>query len=94
IGVDLIQPLNKNPGSIQQTMFVGLVSFIPVPALKITSGFMGGGIANLDIPLGVSFSFTPEQAWQLSIGTRDIISIFKQSTPTLSLSVSLLRFSM
>ncbi|HUM45952.1 MAG TPA: DUF5723 family protein [Chitinophagales bacterium] len=94
IGVDVIQPLNKNPGSIQQTMFAGLVSFIPLPALKITSGFMGGGIANFDIPLGVSFSFTPEQAWQLSIGTRDVISIFKQGTPTLSLSVSLLRFSM
>ncbi|MBX7107170.1 MAG: hypothetical protein K1X61_00850 [Chitinophagales bacterium] len=94
IGVDLIQPLNKSPGSIQNTELAALVSFNPVKAVKLTTGFMGGGIANFDIPLGISFSFTPEQAWQISLGTRDIISIFKQNTPTLSLSVSLLRFSM
>ncbi|MGB3075081.1 MAG: DUF5723 family protein [Chitinophagales bacterium] len=94
IGVDVIQPLNKHPGSIQQTMLSALVSFVPVKALKITTGMMGGGVADFDIPLGVAFSFTPEQAWQISIGTRDIISLFKQNTPTLSLSVSMLRFSM
>lgn len=94
IGVDIIQPLNKNPGSIQSTLFAGLVSFTPVEWIKLTSGFAGGGIANLDIPFGVSFSFTPQQAWQLSIGTRDIVSFFRQDTPTLSLSISLLRFRM
>lgn len=94
IGVDVIQPLNKNPGSNQNALVAGLVSFVPVKAIKITTGLMGGGIADFDIPLGVSFSFTPEQAWQISVGTRDIISLFKQNTPTLSLSVSLFRFSM
>lgn len=94
IGLDIIQPMNKNPGSIQNTQIATLVSFNPVSAVKLTTGFMGGGIADFDIPLGISFSFTPEQAWQISLGTRDIISIFKQNTPTLSLSVSFLRFSM
>lgn len=94
LAVDLVQPLNSNPGSIQTTLLAGLVSFTPADWIKLTSGFAGGGIANLDIPFGVSFSFTPEQAWQLSVGTRDIVSFFKQDTPTLSLSVSLLRFRM
>jgi hypothetical protein len=55
---------------------------------------LGGGIVDIDIPVGIAFSFTPEQAWQLAVGTGDIISLVKQDKPTVSLSVSLLRFRM
>lgn len=94
LGLDVIQPLNNNPGNIGQTQFAALINYAPVPAFKITSGMIGGGFADFDIPFGVSFSFTPEQAWQISIGTRDVVTLFKQNEPTLSLAISLLRFTM
>jgi len=67
---------------------------IPIHGIKISSGLIGGGITDANIPLGISFSFLPEQAWQLSLGTNDIISLLTQKSPTLSLSVSILRFRM
>lgn len=94
LGLDIIQPFNKNPGSVQNTMVEGIVNFSPIKAIKISSGFIGGGTVNVDIPLGVAFSFTPEQAWQLSVGTNDIVSIITQDKPTISLSISLMRFRM
>lgn len=93
-GIDVIQPFNKNPGSMQNTTIAGIVNFTPINAIKISSGFVGGGIADAQIPLGIAFSVTPEQAWQVSIGTDDIISLVRQNRPTISLSVSLLRFRM
>lgn len=94
VGVDVIQPFNKNPGSMQRTTVAGTINYTPFPYLKLSTGFVGGGIVNLDIPLGVSFSFTPQQAWQLSLGTNDIVSLIKQNKPTIALSVSLFRYRM
>jgi hypothetical protein len=94
VGLDIIQPFNKQPGSMQRTTFAAMVNVIPIHAIKISTGLIGGGITDANIPLGISFSFLPEHAWQLSLGTNDIISLLTQKSPTLSLSVSLLRFRM
>ena len=93
-GIDLIQPFNKNPGSSQRTTITGIVTVAPIKAIKISTGFIAGGIVDIDVPLGIAFSFVPQQAWQLSFGTSDIISLLKQDRPTVSLSVSLFRFKM
>jgi hypothetical protein len=89
---DVIQPLNKEPGNLPQTEYAGLVNFVPVKAIKLSGGFVGGGYTNFDIPAGISFSFFPEQIWQLSVGTGDILSLIKENKPTISFTVSLLRF--
>jgi hypothetical protein len=92
IGLDVIQPLNKVPGAIDQTLIAGLFNFIPVNSIKLSAGFSGGGIADLNLPAGISFSFLPNQIWQLSIGTSDLVSLIRQDKPTVSLNLSLLRF--
>jgi hypothetical protein len=92
LGFDIIQPLNQAPGTISQTAYAGLVNISLMKNLKLSTGFMGGGISDFDIPAGISFSLTPDQLWQISIGTSDIISWVRQDRPTISLNVSLLRF--
>jgi len=92
IGVDLIQPFNDVPGTIGKTSFAGLFNFSPSKNFKLSTGFVGGGISDFNIPVGISFSLVPDQLWQMSIGTGDIISWVKQNRPTISISLSLLRF--
>jgi hypothetical protein len=92
IGFDIIQSLNKNPGSQLKTQYAAIVNIAPIKNMKITSGLTGGGFSDFDVPAGISFSFFPQQIWQLSIGTSDIISIIKQDKPTISINFSILRF--
>lgn len=90
--VDVLQPLNKVAGNLPQTQFAALVNYIPVKAIKLSGGLVGGGFEDFDVPVGISFSFVPDQIWQISIGTGDIVSWLRQDKPTVSLNVSLLRF--
>jgi hypothetical protein len=81
IGLDIIQPLNKVPGSVSTTAYAALFSILPIDNIRISTGFRGGGFTDFDIPAGISFSFLPYQIWQISIGTGDIISWIKQDRP-------------
>lgn len=92
LAADLIQPFNKAPGNLEKTYLAALVGFSPSKNVKISAGFKGGGLTDFDIPAGVSFSLFPYQIWQFSIGTGDIISWVKQDRPTVSITLSLLRF--
>ncbi|MCY7409343.1 MAG: DUF5723 family protein [Chitinophagales bacterium] len=92
VGFDVIQSLNDQPGSALNTQYAAIANFSPINNIKITGGLSGGGFSDFDVPAGISFSFFPEQIWQLSIGTSDLISIVKQDRPTISLNISILRF--
>ena len=89
---DLIQPLNKLAGNLPKTQYAALVNFSPIKGIKLSGGFTGGGFSDFNIPFGISFSFFPEQIWQISIGTGNILSILGQNNPTISLNLSLFRF--
>ena len=91
LAFDVMQPFNKVPGSSQKTIYSALANVAFSKVVKVSGGFTGGGIANFDVPLGIAFSFVPDQIWQISIGTGDIVSIVTQDKPTISLNVSLFR---
>jgi hypothetical protein len=92
LALDWIQPLNKVAGNLEQTILAALVGFSPSKNVKISAGFRGGGFADFDVPAGISFSLVPYQIWQFSIGTGDLISWITQDRPTVSLTLSVLRF--
>jgi hypothetical protein len=92
LALDWIQPLNKVPGNLEQTILAALFGFSPSKNVKVSAGLRGGGLADFDVPAGISFSLVPYQVWQFSIGTGDLISWITQDRPTVSLTLSVLRF--
>lgn len=90
-GFDFIMPLNDAPGSfVNPLMGVGL-DFIPVKWIRISSGFMQGGLWGTNIPLGVTF-IAGDGKWEAGLASRDAIGFFKDNGPTLSAAFGFARF--
>jgi hypothetical protein len=91
VGLDVIIPMNDQPGSLR-TVAVGFGGDVrPMPWLQLSAGLMTGGNADTKLPVGVTF-IAGAGTWEAGIASRDMITYFSQRNPTLSLSLGFLRF--
>jgi hypothetical protein len=95
-GADLYVPLGQQvPGRYDKAVFGIGGTFNPAKWVQLNIGLVTGGKFGTNIPFGVSFFpvNTDETTWQLGFAVRDIITLFKQDKPTVSLAFGFLRFS-
>jgi hypothetical protein len=88
-GVDVTLPLNEVAGNLSDT-FVGIgIDFKPVPVLRLSSGFSTGAGYGGSLPLGATFVMPH---YEFGIATRDILGLFSDKNPYLSVAFGFLRF--
>jgi len=89
VGIDIVIPLNDQPGNFYSPIIALGGTFRPVKMLELSSGVVMGIDYNLSVPLGIGIS---TEGFEIGIATRDILTFFGQGTPNLSASFGVLRF--
>ncbi|MCB9170151.1 MAG: hypothetical protein H6594_07365 [Flavobacteriales bacterium] len=91
VGFDVIIPTNKVAGNYEKPVYAlgGQVS--PKKFFTISLGMTTGGNYDTRVPMGLTLRL-PTGVWEVGVATRDVISLFSQSTPTLSMCAGFLRF--
>lgn len=91
VGLDVIVPLNDEAGSLERPAF-GLGGDIrPWRWLQLSAGLMTGGNADTKVPVGITFIAGPG-TWEVGFASRDVITFFAETNPTVSLSMGFMRF--
>jgi hypothetical protein len=95
VGIDSYIPLNKNiPGRYEKAMLGFGAHFDPAKWVQLSTGMTTGGKIGINIPFGISFfPVRDKMAWELGFAVRDVISLFKQNNPNVSMAFGFLRFS-
>ncbi|HEY1038704.1 MAG TPA: DUF5723 family protein, partial [Bacteroidia bacterium] len=92
LGVDCIFPLDPDvPGQFKKPLIGFGGDLKPVKWLKLQAGFITGGNYKYSVPLGLII-VAKNGTYECGIASRDAITFFTQSGPTLSLSTGFLRF--
>lgn len=96
VGADVYVPLKDEvPGSYEKSVIGVGAHYDPARWIQISLGVVSGGKFGTNVPLG--FTFYPirqdENTWEIGFATRDVLSYFKSSNPTVSLAFGFLRFS-
>jgi len=91
IGLDMVIPANDVAGNYEKPLIAVGLDLVPIPWLRLSSGITTGGNYNLNIPVGVVVMLS-EGAWELGVASRDAVTFFSETSPTLSLSAGFLRF--
>jgi len=95
-GLDVYVPLGeKVPGSFEAPVFSIGVRANPANWVQLSLGIVNGGKFGTNIPFGVTFYpiKNDKNTWEVGIATRDMLSLFKQTNPTVSYAFGFLRFS-
>jgi hypothetical protein len=90
-GVDLVIPGNEVPGNLEQAVFAFGGDLKPAPWLRISAGFVTGGNYGFNLPVGITL-FAPTGGWEGGIASRDMVTFFSDTSPTLSLATGFMRF--
>ena len=91
-GFDLVAPFNSaNPGSIQNSIFSFGGDIRPVKWLQLSVGYLGGGIYETNVPVGINF-ILKDGAYEVGVSSRDAISFFSKNTKSLSAAFGFARF--
>ncbi|HYV93407.1 MAG TPA: DUF5723 family protein [Chitinophagales bacterium] len=94
VGIDVVAPLNSEPGNINGT-FLGVGGdYTPIPLLRISSGLLFGGDNGFNMPLGLGISLGKTQTWQIGLATGDVLTYIVSKKPTVAASVGVLRFKL
>jgi hypothetical protein len=95
LGIDCIFPLNPDNPDVAGQIKKPLIGFggdiTPVKWVKFQAGFITGGNYKFSIPLGIIFT-AKNGTYEAGVASRDAITFFTQSGPTLSLSTGFMRF--
>jgi len=96
VGIDGYIPFkDKIPGSYDKGVIGVGARYDPAKWIQISLGVVSGGEFGTNVPLG--FTFYPikqdQNTWEIGFSTRDVLSYFKNSSPTVSLALGFLRFS-
>ena len=91
LGVDVINPMNDDPGSFKKALIGFGGDFKPAKWVKIQAGYVTGGNYDFQVPIGIVF-VTKGGSWETGIASRDAVTFFSKKGPTLSLSMGFLRF--
>ncbi|MEO8733891.1 MAG: DUF5723 family protein [Flavobacteriales bacterium] len=91
LGVDVIVPLNDEPGSYNKPVLGIGGDLRPVKWLQLSAGVISGGDYDTKIPVGITFDVA-QGTWEFGVASRDAITFFSENAPTVSLCVGFLRF--
>lgn len=103
IGADVIVPLNKEAGNINQAIYAVGGDLLLVKWLKLSSGAsIGGNFSNningyathVCIPFGATFILGENAGCEISLATRDVVSLidFNGISPLYSAGICAIRF--
>lgn len=95
-GLDAYVPLGeKVPGSFEAPVFGLGVRANPAKWVQLSLGVVTGGKFGTNVPFGVTFYplRNDQNTWEIGIATRDMLTMFKQSNPTVSYAFGFIRFS-
>jgi hypothetical protein len=91
VGVDAVFPMNDVAGAYTSPV-IGLGGeFTVLKVIKLSTGFSAGGGYAYNIPAGIGFDF---KIWEIGFATRDILTWFGESSPTVSFAAGVLRFKL
>ncbi len=91
VGIDVVLPLNDEPGNYEKAV-IGIGGDVrPLPWLTLSAGLVTGGNYDTKIPVGITFT-TPTGTWEAGVASRDAVTFFTDRNPTISLSMGFLRF--
>jgi hypothetical protein len=96
IGGDLYLPLDKKvPGIFEAPVYGVGAKYDPAQWIQLSMSIVSGGKFGTNIPFGVTFYpiKNDDKTWEVGIATRDMITLFKQNNPALSIAFGFLRFS-
>ena len=82
-GVDLVAPLNTEPGSFEQFAWGIGGDIILFKRIVLMAGFTGGSGYDNQLPIGINFVLR-EGAFEFGISSRDAVTFFRDNKPTIS----------
>jgi hypothetical protein len=84
LGMDVVGPFNQdNPGSLQSPVFSFGGDIKPLKWLRLSMGYLGGGIYQHNMPVGVNFIFGGG-TYECGISSRDFLSFFLTDSKSIS----------
>lgn len=88
-GVDFVLPLNDAAGSFPDPV-LGVGAQVKLgKVIKLSAGISTGGGYGLNVPAGFGLDF---KYYEFGIASRDVLTLFGQARPTVSLAMGVLRF--
>lgn len=91
VGVDVVLPMNDEPGSYGKAVIGAGGDIRPLEWLQLSAGVVTGGDYDTKIPVGITFNVA-KGTWEFGVASRDAVTFFADTRPTLSLSMGFLRF--
>lgn len=91
IGVDVVVPLNDQPGNFDKAIIGFGGDLRPTKWLQFSLGVMTGGDFRTRLPAGITFNVA-KGTFEVGIASRDMITFFASHDPTVSLCFGFLRF--
>ena len=83
-GFDMLAPFNKeNPGSIQNPVYSFGGEIRPFKWLALSCGYLGGGIYQSNIPVGINF-ILKNGGYEFGISSRDAVAFFGKNGNSIS----------
>ncbi len=90
LGLDVVAPLNSVPGNFESPLISAGFLFRPGDWVELSSGIKTGGNNAFNVPLGATFFVG--NSWDIGLGFRDVLTLFRQEHPTVSFAFGFLRF--
>ena len=90
-GLDVTLPLNNVAGNITSPFVGAGLDYKPVSWLRLSSGVSGGAGYGIGIPLGLTIATS---VYEGGISTRDIVGLFANKDPYISVAAGFLRFKL
>jgi hypothetical protein len=91
LGVDIVNSMNEEVGSLDKAIVSFGGEFSPLPWVHLSAGFMQGGNYDSKVPAGITFS-TKSGSYECGIASRDVVTFFTEDAPTISASIGFMRF--
>ena len=96
VGFDILVPMKTNmPGTYLAPVYGFGGKYKPASWVDISAGVVTGGKFGTNVPLGLTFYPVNKKnnIWAIGFASRDLITLFSNDTPTVSLAFGFLRFS-
>ncbi|MFN0275675.1 MAG: DUF5723 family protein [Chitinophagales bacterium] len=88
-GIDVVAPFNDVAGAYENALLGVGAELTAAKFLKLSAGTTIGGGYDFNLSAGIALDF---DFWEIGIASRDIITLFGQASPTVSMAVGVLRF--
>jgi hypothetical protein len=91
LGIDLVLPLNDEPGSYNKPVLGFGGDLRPVQWLQLSAGVITGGDYDTKMPVGITFNVA-QGTWEFGLASRDAVTFFSDHAPSVSICEGFLRF--